>query len=244
VTHNFIRMVNDCLRFASQGLARSDYKNFCLRTLGPGAAYYDRLRALEWLIDEGAVLLEGERLEVGILKRQDWLIEGLAAGDIDAWEVVNRFPNRALKFNPNSEIRAEVGLRGELAVLEALRVALSADLAQKVTHVALFDDSAGYDIFAPSIKMDNSGTLLEVKTTSRPGGSHRFVLTQNEFQVGLRNPNWYLIFVQILSDEVTIRGFLTASEIAEILPVSNDKRARWLDVEVFLDESDFSSGLP
>lgn len=87
------------------------------------------------------------------------------------------------------------GLAGEkLVILHEQRKLLNLgreDLANKVEHVALDSDSAGYDIL--SFDEDGNKIYIEVKTTDK-GINHHFFISQNEVKASQKYGKQYYIY--------------------------------------------------
>lgn len=241
---NFLLMANDCISFARNNLMARDYQEFCKRTLGPGTSYYDRMRVAERLIDEGVVLLENNRYHLGFLSEAPWLISALSTGDDHAWTILHAFPKRRIKFDPDNRVNQITGLGGELAVIAWLREQLEPDYVSRIVHVSLENDAAGYDIYSPSTRTLGSSTLLEVKTTTRPGPILRYFLSRNEAEIGARNENWHLVFVTVRGGVHELAGFATMADIRQQLPSDPPGNSRWMSVELHMNSGDLNPNLP
>ena len=144
-------------------------------------------------------------------------------------------------------VRAEVGVAGEVAVVEACRSDLMslgrADLALAVQQVSVLDDSLGYDVVAPMIT--GPMRLLEVKTATNPGPIFQFFLTRNEYEVGRRESGlWSLIACSYRpgADGASLLGWCRAVALQPYLP--NDANGRWTEALVRLPLSALFSGIP
>lgn len=244
MTDEFLLMAKDCIGFAREGLSAKDYQDFCKRMLGPGTSYYDRMRVSERLIDENIIYLEDNKLHLGELAPQDWLVSGLAKGNVNAWNILDSFPKRRLKFDPDNAVNAEIGLAGEEAVLSWLNESIDASRIGKINHISLFNDAAGYDIYSPSTQSFTNEVLLEVKTTTRPGSSIEIFLTRNEARVGIQNQNWFLTFVSILNGISSLEGHLSMNEILFMLPNDPIPESSWMSVKLTIEKSSLNPGLP
>jgi hypothetical protein len=124
----------------------------------------------------------------------------------------------------------DVGLKGELLVVEHERAWLSAhgrsDLAELVTHVpGTLGDGAGYDV--SSFKLDGSPHHIEVKAT-RGSIAAPFFLSANELRYAREHPAAYSIYR--IFDLGPAPGFykLTGNmtEILDLTPVSYQVRVK------------------
>jgi hypothetical protein len=98
---------------------------------------------------------------------------------------------------------AEVGLRGELLVVEIEKNYLSlqgrVDLADKIKHVSVDSgDGAGYDIL--SFFPDGRYKFIEVKSTMKDA-SERFFLSRRELEFLRDNPNSAFLYRVVLQAE-------------------------------------------
>ena len=136
----------------------------------------------------------------------------------------------------------EIGLAGEKAVMNFLQESLPQEVQNRLDHVSLYDDSAGFDIQTPSLKNNSNTLLLEVKTSSRPGSSFNFFISQNEARIASLNDNWLLVGVFKKDNAYNILGTLSYDQFSSYLPVNIHPNGRWesskitIPVNVFLNE--------
>jgi hypothetical protein len=244
VTPESLEMFRDILIYAKTQSFVADYKIASKHTLGAGTAYYDRIRASEFLIKENFVEVRNGRFFLGDAPNLDWLERELAEGDLNAWELAQFFPQVFKKFENHALQLSEIGLRGELFVISELERLLQDSLFRLVRHVSKFNDVAGYDVFAPSTKNNNQGYLLEIKTTTRPGTSVTFFLSRNEYDVGLANKNWRIVVVEISQGKLFCVGHLDVLSIQELIPVEVSDSILWTNLQITINKSDFLIGLP
>ena len=153
----------------------------------------------------------------------------------------------ARKFD--NESQAQTGLEGELFVLslcsQELENAGRTDLIPKVVHVSLISDQLGYDIVAPNISGENR--RLEVKSTRAIGANGRFYISRNEFEVGLRDPNWFLVLVKV-GEPNELLGWIEAPAIVGCSPTDTCDEAigngRWEVAKMTIPSSAIQRGLP
>ena len=149
----------------------------------------------------------------------------------------------------DNESQAQTGLQGELFVLslctQELENAGRTDLIPKVVHVSLISDQLGYDIVAPNISGENR--RLEVKSTRAIGANGRFYISRNEFEVGLNDPNWFLVLVKV-GEPNELLGWIEAPAIVGCSPTDACDEAigngRWEVAKVTIPSSAIRSGLP
>lgn len=102
---------------------------------------------------------------------------------------------KKIDFELKSKRQAIIGLAGEKIVLEyekrELIKAGKVDLAAKVSHISLVDDSRGFDIL--SYTQDGDEKYIEVKTTTK-NEEEGFYITANELQVSKEESDKYYIY--------------------------------------------------
>jgi uncharacterized protein DUF3883/uncharacterized protein DUF3427 len=118
---------------------------------------------------------------------------------------------------PGQDARnADLGLKGELLVLEAERASLIAagkpHLAAQVMHVSVVEgDGAGYDI--GSYNPDGSHRHIEVKTTRGPA-TNAFFVTSHEAAFSRGHPNSYVL--------VRVYGYSDDTDSAQFYEMPGD----------------------
>lgn len=229
---------------APDGISVADFKIYSGLNDKYGLGFEDHRRGLSYLLSHGYVIENNGYLSLGHLTKQDWLIDELIAGESVAWSFVDTFPKTRWKFNPDDSLNSEIGLQGELFVIEQLQKTLDPDLHQRIIHSSHFDDGLGFDIEAPSQNEHRGTVFLEVKTSSRPGQEFNFYLSRNEASVGSRIRNWYLVFVKIDNDKPRLLGYCPYSEISHNLPANRDVNFEWQSTSARIHESDLFVGLP
>ncbi|NKR43375.1 DUF3883 domain-containing protein [Rhodococcus hoagii] len=100
---------------------------------------------------------------------------------------------RAAWGKVDTAARAQVGLAGELALVDLLREYEHI----QVEHVAAWSDGFGYDI---SVEGQDFSAHLEVKSTTRRGRLSIY-LSRNEYETMLCDPAWSLVAIR-LTDEL------------------------------------------
>lgn len=201
------------------------------------------MKNLEFLLDQGLVKIEDQRLVVGELRPHSWLIDGLLDGDADVWAIADSFRGRERKFDPDLDLLASIGLEGELFVMETLRQEVPDYLQSQIKHVSLTDDTAGFDIQAPK---NDAGDLcfLEVKTSSRPSRSFSFFLSRNEWKQSTRLQDWYLVLVSLSDSGCAMFGHLGSESISTYMPEDQHRDFHWQSTRGVLKRDDVFSGLP
>ena len=200
--------------------------------------YDSRKQILSDLLEIGLVTIDGSRLCLGTLTECSWLVEGLQQGSLEAWEIVDSFPKKARKFNPDFELLNEIGLQGELVVIEELKKILPPNFHDQIYHVSLTDDSAGFDISSPSVINPDNRIFLEVKTSSRPGDKFNFYLSRNEFETAKSLKNWYLILVKLKESQAELFGYLESASLINYFPEDTTPGFRWTNTQGVFTKDD------
>ncbi|WP_082661302.1 MULTISPECIES: protein NO VEIN domain-containing protein [unclassified Rhodococcus (in: high G+C Gram-positive bacteria)] len=137
----------------------------------------------------------------------------------------------------DTEHRAQIGLAGEVALVELLRARTGAI----VEHVALESDGFGYDI---SVRSDVVNMDLEVKSTTRKG---RLVLylSRNEFETCNRDPDWNLVVLR-LDAELSLVSVATVNQdwIRATLPSDRHRYGRWESARLDVPVGALTPGIP
>lgn len=244
MNNRMLQMWHDCLVGAQNKISIQDYKLFCSRSTKSTMSYPDRMQVLNDLIALEMVKLVDNKLELGNLPSTDLLKSSLVEGDGAAWEIVDMFPRSNWKFDPYDDSLAEIGLKGELALVHRLKNELPSDLHPRILHQSLINDSLGYDISAPSIYKNQETSFLEVKTSTRPTGFFRFHISRNEFDTGAKNPRWFLVLAQLQKDEISFVGHISHNELASIAPKEVENGLTWESCVLSINLSDVTQGLP
>lgn len=205
--------------------------------------YQARMIAFSDLWEQGFVKLESGLMTLGILSPAPWLTKGLLNGDIESWEFCDAYPARTRKFKPDLFNLEKIGREGEEFVISWLKANLETQLHSNIVHTSLIDDSAGYDITSPSLKLQGR-IFLEVKTSTRPGDDFTFYLSRNEWSTALRNPNWYLVLVRKIQGSFGLFGFLDNKSLINYYPHDSHKDFQWISAVGKLGPDDVFNGLP
>lgn len=147
----------------------------------------------------------------------------------------------------DTEERRKLGVTGEEAIVRACRAELEAAGAEEaacaVRRVSLVSDELGYDVVAP--RLDGSERRLEVKATRSSGREVTIFLSRNEYEVGLADPDWYLVLARIrLDGRSDVAGHTSASALTPLLPTDTSREGRWQVTQLRLDIHDLRAGLP
>lgn len=140
---------------------------------------------------------------------------------------------------------AEIGVNGELAVAAACRDVLRAcgrsDLVARVRRVSEISDALGYDVVSPDV--DGSSLRLEVKTFSGPHPALH--LTRNEFNVGRRLSQWYLVLCRrVPGGEISVLGWTTVAALEARVPDDRSPDGSWEVTRIRLTDADLRAGVP
>ena len=237
-------LFRDVLDFARNRVAISDYRGYALRAKGAGAGYDDRMRALDFLLQQGCIQLADGKLSLNKAADWEWIGPLLRAGSEGAWEIADTYVPSRVVCKVEEGFLAEIGLAGELAVLSELERLLPKDDFRRVSHVSLTDDSAGYDILSPRISGKPPLAMLEVKTSTRVSSLFRFFISRNEINKGLMNQDWSLVCVELHGDEAKILGHLGMEYFSSDLPKDVSDTVRVSQLEIELSKADLIPGLP
>lgn len=226
------------------GASLVDFNLFAGMSKEYGFGFEDHARALDYLISEGTVRESQGKLRIRSLANLPWLPEVIARADSRAWQLIDNLPQKVWKFSPDELANMELGLQGELFVMDELRQSLDQDLHEQIQHVSLEDDSLGYDIYSPSLFETRGDVRLEVKTSSRPGSDFVFYLSRNEFEVGHTVKNWFLVFVKVNEGVPLLMGHLGVGELIDRISRDVDSEFKWQSVRGKIDTRELVIGLP
>lgn len=236
----------DVVKAARLGLAVKDFELQCrLAPVANGKSFFDRIRVADALISDRLISVENGHLTLTNNFVPDSLVDKLVLGSEVAWQIFDCIdPNKKILKKIDQDLLAKIGLDGELAVIETLRNQLETHEQPRIRHISLVDDSAGFDIQAPSIKNIEATLLLEVKTSVRPGELFTFYLTKNETRVARQNENWFLVGVESYSDGFRVLGNLTFNSFSDFLPLNQSSYGEWETAKIVISKKMFSTGLP
>lgn len=231
---------------ASENISLEDFNSqLLIKEQRMGEGYHDYNRTLDRLISDGIILVDDKRLHLGKIVNVDWIENGLKHGEAYIWELAELIDPKSTLIKKYDDTRLkEIGDIGEEAVIELLRLKLDESYHEKISHVAAINDTAGYDILAPSISNNEKQVLLEVKTTVRPSTDFTFYLSRNEYRVALRSRGWNIICVKIISNIPKILGYIELQHFEDWLPREIDHRAKWATLKITIDVGDLKPGLP
>ncbi len=231
------------VRLAKRKTSLHDLNRFTRNATDLRYGYEITFKSLDSLLSEGLIRIEDKRIVLGELSPSPWLRDDLVAGESEAWEIVETYSPKAWKFDPDESVQSELGSKGEDYVFQALEQQVPSHLVRNLQHVSKFDDSAGFDIVTP---INDGGQLghLEVKTSSRSGGEHRFFLTRNEWNQSLRLKNWFLVLVVIKEGSPELFGHIDSASLSAYLPVDGHRNFRWQTVRGALALDEVFPGLP
>ena len=242
---DWIEMAVDVVSAVQRHWTTEDYKRFAkISEPLPGRGYLDRMNVLDRLIAQGVIRIDDHQIRIGDFGNVGWIKDGLLTGSEGVWkflDIAEPVGNFSKKFE--NERLTEIGLIGEEAVIKYLREVLPVSQHERIIHISLTNDTAGFDILAPSRYDTTKDLLLEVKTTIRPGPSFDFFLSRNEYRVGIQNPNWKLVFVRIVDSVPTVLGTLKAKGFGSWIPIDQDRRAKWQSVKISIENDDMAESL-
>ncbi len=152
----------------------------------------------------------------------------------------------ALRTSLDEKDDKEVGLKGELAVVNACKEALAhagrSDLVSMVRHVSLESDLLGYDVVSPST--DGTVRRLEVKTTRAGGPEVSFFFSRGQAMAASRDPSWRLVICKVRHDETSVWGWLPGAELLSLLPLDKEPHGIWLKSRIRILRTALRPGLP
>jgi len=239
-------LIFEILALISPRISIEDFDINCqLAPVASGKSYHDRIRAAEWLLERGTLVRDDHNLYIPSKLNLNWLKPALLNGSDLAWStlaILDPEGKNETKFQ--SEFLHEIGLGGELSVIRELQACLPAKEIERIKHVSLNDDSAGYDIVAPSVSLTELNLLLEVKTTSKPSDTFEFFISRNEARVASQNSNWRLVAVLKQAENFMILGHIRFKVFAEWLPQDANPLGRWQSAKIRVSMNQISGALP
>jgi hypothetical protein len=239
-------MVLEVLAAARKRMSVKDFEIQCrLSPVENGKSFFDRIRVAENLMRDKLIDVEDGYLRLGNQNIPDSLIKDLKIGSELAWKILDCLDptNNALQ-KIDLELLSTIGLEGELAVVNELKNILPDSEVARIRHISLVDDSAGFDIHAPSVLNPESVVLLEVKTSPRPGPNFSFYISKNEVRVAQQNENWVLLGVSSTLSGYQILGSLAFFQFSDYLPLNQHPQGHWESAKITVPMSVFKSGLP
>jgi hypothetical protein len=231
---------------ARSGMAVKDFEIQCrLAPFTNGKSFFDRIRVAETLINEKLIYIEDGYLRINIKSIPDSLIDKLKSGSELAWKILEYIdpPNKLLD-KLDLDLLHKIGFDGEQAVIRELKKILSEKDYLRVKHISLLDDSAGFDIQAPSTRSPEDTLFLEVKTSVRPGDLFTFYISKNEARVGGQNDNWSLVGVESTIDGLRVLGYLSFNSFSDLLPLNQSNFSEWETAKVVISKKMFINGVP
>lgn len=245
LSSSWTEMAKDVLVAARKRWSLEDYIR-TIKLVEPkfGKSYLDRRNVLDLMLQHQIVCIADERLMLGQPDQSAWFSNLINNGSQKAWKLLDGyFPSEIVrKFD--AEALMELGLAGEKWVVNEYTNCLKLHDSDLVKHVSLINDTLGFDIVTPSLILAGKDLHIEVKTTSRPGGKVSFYLSRNEFEVGMTDPRWVLLIVQMIDGDFTVFGHCFASQFETILPEDRVDFATWNSVKITLQTTDVVRGLP
>jgi hypothetical protein len=239
-------LVLEVLIAARQGISVTEFKRQCRHApLENGKSFYDRIRVAEELLSNQIIEDEDGYLKLTAKKVPATLINDLKVGSEVAWQILDYLdPSKKLVSKIDLELLHKIGLDGEYAVIDELTKCFPKTQIERIRHISLVDDSAGFDIISPSTLNPDSTVLLEVKTSPRPGPNFSFFISKNEARVAQHNDNWFLVAVISTPYGYQVLGTLAFYQFSDYLPLNQDKRGQWESAKISISRDLFKQGLP
>ena len=233
-------MSKDVIYFASKKTRITEYKNFCsFAKMQPGKSYYDRIRVLNFLIDEKIVRLEDEKIVLSKNSAPEWLGK-LVVENSKLLELIDVFDfdeNAIFKFD--QELIKEIGLAGEIYFFNLLLNKVPKHYQGKIVHVSLTDDSKGFDIVSPSVRFPDVLDFWEVKSSIIKGDYFRFYLTRNEYSSSIKFKNWKLAAINKIDNEWNVIGYLESADLFNLIPSDSIDSTKWAVQQITLRKDYF-----
>ena len=242
MTHD-IAVFATVLQMAKEKISLSEVRHRSRHAVHPHQGYELVMATIEDLEIQGLVRIVEGRIILGSLTRQGWLDQAILAGELDAWQIVDYFPENERKFDPDQDAQTQLGQLGEGFVVQTLFELVPNGVAHLIDQVSLRDDSAGFDIQCP-INLNGDLAHLEVKTSSRNNDGLRFFLTRNEWTRARVLRNWFIVLVQVIDSEPRLFGHLPAQSLSPYLPTSQHRDFEWQVTRGMLSADDVYTGLP
>src|SRR5207253_1147562 len=86
---------------------------------------------------------------------------------------------------------------------------------------------------------------IEVKGTTSVSQWLTIFVSRNEFRVGLRDPDWYLVVCRLEQPEgIQLLGWCKAVDLAPHAPLDQSAQGQWQVAGLSVSESTLSGGLP
>lgn len=225
------------------GISKADFQASAGLSREFGRGVNDHNRALNFLLDRGAVEERDGRLFLGELDLESWGADQII-GEAQGLDLLANLPGFRGRKKFQEGLNREIGLLGEQFVMSLLDARVDPDLKYRIEHTSLVDDMAGYDIRTPSVSGVWEEVFLEVKTSARLGSEPIFHLTRNEAKVGERSDRWFLVFVSLTTEGPKLNGHLPFSEIKNVLPINQAGGLQWSEVSGRVPLEDLCADLP
>ena len=150
----------------------------------------------------------------------------------------------AVGYKHDADRLREIGIQGELAVLDACRKHLAQagrqDLSDDVIHVSMISDQLGYDIVSPTV--DGRRVRIEVKSTGS-FTDYAVYISRLEARMGHADEDWRLVFCRNRPDDTHIVGHCSFSAIAPQLPYDRPP-GQWSSTRLQLGVLSLQPGVP
>lgn len=234
-------IILEVLEAAQQRLHQNDFDRQCrMMPTDIGKTYFDRVKVYDQLIVDKLIEIDDGRLKISSKDIPPWLLDGLKKGSTASWKIFEKTkPTSKYADKVDRLLLEEIGLAGEEAVVSILKKSLPDDLHNKIKHISLYDDSAGFDIQTPSIKNNAQTLFLEIKTSTRPGKIFNFYISRNEARVASLNSNWLLVGVSKKDGVHEILGSLSYDQFSGFLPINSHPNGRWENCKISMPVSLF-----
>ena len=228
--------------FSKNKKTYQDYNNF-ISTLPASIteSYNDRINILNELLRLNFLKTKQGLFYINkkMINKEDR--EKLLYGNESLWKLMEA-SNKKIKFN-NEELKKR-GLIGEKFLIKLLKKRITEEKHNKIKHISLEDDTAGYDILTPSVIDNENIVALEVKTSKIVSNNFNFYLSRNEYKKGTEYTNWYLVFVELKNELCNLIGHSRLDIISEYIPREYDESVRWESLQIKLNKDFIIKELP
>jgi len=245
-SETWYELAREILKSAKDRISVRDFEiQSKLAPVSVGKNYLDIVRVVETLIEDNIIEIKEDKLRLKKHIFPSWLNESLMNGNKNSWDMLEILDNEdryADKIDRN--LLEKIGLEGEIAVIAELKNKLSTNLFSKVKHISLKDDTAGFDIYSPSILNNENETLIEVKTSSNPGRYFNFYISKNEATVASRNEKWKLVAVLKNNNNYNILGYISYNDFSDYLPKDISTNGKWQTAKIKIPKEAIRETLP
>lgn len=244
----WFRVALDIYRSAFANHHIEDFKRVSsLQPYEVGMSLSYRLDVLSELLRCGYINLHDGFLTIPSYTDTGWLLESLIDGLDEAWKIFELFETKGLHTPKifDSDVMKQIGDDGERYLIAELKNRLPEDVHDDIVHVALTDDTAGFDIYSRSIIDIDRFMKLEVKASVKPIESgFTFFLSRNEYELSQKCGNWVLVGIHFHSRKPQLLGYLRGHQLSPLVPLETNPSCKWQSLRFTVSTEKFAPGLP